>query len=223
VVLFDKRNPEQRSHTIAIARDVVEILAILAAGVWAFYVFAYENRIKPSLGNPQVEFSTTMTKVAERNGTIAVSLDTEMRNVGQVPAHFIGYAIWVFGVKATRLPQPRRARGSPGTLSLPDAFYREGHRTAIYGFGYVTSLGDPATSADLLLDPGDVNRSQDVILVPAGKFDILEAYIHARYTKYDNKVVPTKLALDRFGYPRFVGDHANNWDFDNVVSRISIM
>ena len=37
---------------MAIVRDVVEVIAIVAAGIWAFYVFAYENRIKPSISNP---------------------------------------------------------------------------------------------------------------------------------------------------------------------------
>jgi hypothetical protein len=43
-------------------------VAIVVAGLWAFYVFAYENRIKPSFTNPQVEFNATMTKGAEQNG-----------------------------------------------------------------------------------------------------------------------------------------------------------
>lgn len=88
-----------RVSWIRIGRDSVEILAIVAAGIWAFYVFAYENRIKPSLGNPEVAFSATMSKVSEHNGMIGIQLNTEMRNVGSVKAHFLGYVIWVSGRK----------------------------------------------------------------------------------------------------------------------------
>ena len=46
-MLFSSRDPEHRSHLLHLVRDVVEIVAIVLAGAWAFYVFIYENRIVP--------------------------------------------------------------------------------------------------------------------------------------------------------------------------------
>ena len=57
-------DPGHRSHRVRIVRDVVEIVAILAAGFWAFYVFVYENRIKPSFSDPQVSVGATLEKTS---------------------------------------------------------------------------------------------------------------------------------------------------------------
>jgi hypothetical protein len=45
---------------------VRDVVAIVAAGVWAFYVFAYENRIKPSLAGPEVNVVASMQRLNVR-------------------------------------------------------------------------------------------------------------------------------------------------------------
>ncbi len=222
-MIFSNRDPDHGAHGIRITRDLVEIVAIVVAGLWAFYVFAYENRIKPSLANPQVEFNATMTKGAERNGMVAVTLDTEIRNAGQVPAHVIGYAVWVYGRRISPLDKPQPVSQRDSRLDLDGAFYRLSRRTPVFGHGYITALGDPATKADLPLQPGDDEKAQDVFFVPAHRFDLLEVFVHARFTKDDSHVIPTKLVIGRNGLPAFIGSHDNNSDFSNVISRISMM
>lgn len=222
-MLFSSRDPDHGAHGIRITRDLVEILALIVAGVWAFYIFAYENRIKPSFTNPQVEFGATMAKVGERNGLIAVQLNTETRNIGQVPAHLIGYAIWIYGCQIEPSDRPQAPTGGSGQLNLEGAFYRRSACKPVYGYGYVTVLGDPKVTADLLLQPGDDEKSQDVFFVPVHRFGLLQAFIHARFTKIDNRVIPTKLVLNSRNLPVFVGSRENNFDFSNYVSRISIM
>ncbi|MGA7248756.1 MAG: hypothetical protein WBW89_13450 [Candidatus Cybelea sp.] len=197
-------------------------MAIVAAGIWAFYVFAYENRIKPSLGNPEVAFSATMSKVSEHNGMIGIQLNTEMRNVGSVKAHFLGYVIWVSGRKIRPSNHIRVPTTTKNILSLDGAFYSQSRRTAVYGYGYLTNLADTTTTADLLLEPGDDEKNQDVFYIPKGKFDLLEAYLLARYTKHDEAVTPTKLEFAKDALPTFAGSRDNNFDYDNVISKISV-
>jgi hypothetical protein len=48
-MLFGGSKQARDHHAVAIVRDVVEVVAIIAAGAWAFYIFAYENRIKPAM------------------------------------------------------------------------------------------------------------------------------------------------------------------------------
>ncbi|MGB8627603.1 MAG: hypothetical protein WCD03_15755 [Candidatus Cybelea sp.] len=48
---------------------MVEIVAIVLAGAWAFYVFIYENRIKPSFTDLQTDVSATMQKTSQRDGS----------------------------------------------------------------------------------------------------------------------------------------------------------
>ena len=63
-------------------RDVVEILAIVAAGAWAFYTFVYENQIKPTLEKPEAQVESVLTKLGERNGLVAVRSRVTIANVG---------------------------------------------------------------------------------------------------------------------------------------------
>jgi hypothetical protein len=211
----------ERLSWIRIVRDSVEVLAIVAAGIWAFYIFVYENRVKPSLGNPEIAFYATMTKVSEGDRMIGIQLNTEMRNVGQVKAHFLGYVIWVSGRRILPSAKIRTPVATNNALFLNGAFYRQSRRTAVYGYGYVTNLGDRTTTADLLLEPGDDEKNQDVFYIPKGKFDLLEVYLLARYTKYDDVFTPTKLGFAKDGLPTLIGRHDNNFDYDNVISRIS--
>jgi hypothetical protein len=164
-----------------------------------------------------------MTKVAERNGFVAVQLNTEIRNVGQVRAHLIGYAVWVYGLRIAPLRQPQGPNGDFRKLNLDGAFYRKSPRTPVFGYGFVTALGDPTTGTDALLQPGDDIKSQDVFFVPMHRFDLLEAWINSRYTKNDEHVIPTKLVINRHNLPTFVGSQRDNFDFFSGVSRISIM
>jgi hypothetical protein len=115
---------ERRSHGIWIVRDVVEVAAILAAGIWAFYTFAYENRIKPSFANPELNFVVTMQQLGQRGGLIGVRLHTEIHNVGTVPANIVGLSYWVLGkrVEPTRTAQPPSV--SNGTAVFEDVLYR---------------------------------------------------------------------------------------------------
>lgn len=194
----------------------------MIAGFWAFYVFAYENRIKPSFTDPQLDFSVTMTQVVERNGLTGVQINNEIKNVGKVRARLLGYALWVTGRRVSPSRRAGKILSSSNQLGFRSGFYRQSRGVAVYGYGYVTSLGDPRTTADLVLDPGDDQKSQDVFYVPREHFDVLEAYLLVRYTKYDKKVIPTTLVLGSDDLPAFEGSRENNFDYDNVINRITL-
>jgi hypothetical protein len=93
-------------HLIAILRDVVEVLAIIAAGVWAFYIFAYENRIKPSMANPDVDVTASIQRIGEQNGLVAIGLHMRLHNIGTVKAHFLGIAVNVYGQRVVSSAPP---------------------------------------------------------------------------------------------------------------------
>lgn len=99
-MLFGNRH-EGRAHIIAVMRDVVEIVAIVAAGCWAFYIFAYENRIKPSLADPHVDVTASLRNLGEHHGPIAIEYHQELHNVGTVAAIFLGLALNIDGRRVT--------------------------------------------------------------------------------------------------------------------------
>jgi hypothetical protein len=91
-------------------RTAVEIVAILAAGLWALYTFVYEQRIKPL--SEQAEFSvpTTVTQGPTVNGVVFLEIHKRVENNGNVPIDIAAEALNVYGekiVKAGRVQQTK--------------------------------------------------------------------------------------------------------------------
>ncbi|MBV8244371.1 MAG: hypothetical protein JOZ38_00465 [Candidatus Eremiobacteraeota bacterium] len=196
----------RRSHTVRIVRDVIEIVAIVAAGFWAFYVFIYENRILPSLARPNINFSASLEKEGAHGGLIAIRLHRTIKNVGTVHVHFLGLADTVVGQRIELLSAPRRIAIGSDTLR-PAAYYRASQAVPVYSTGFITHLADPKTEGDLYLDPGEQVENDSVFYVPQNRYDRLVVVQLARYTRYEDRPIPTSFALDEQGLPKFANEH----------------
>lgn len=201
-MIFGGERHSKDPHITTIVRDVVEIVAIIAAGIWAFYVFAYENRIKPSMADPDVNITASMKRLGEHNGLIGVGLHLELHNVGTVRAHFLGVAVNVYGqriVAATPAPSV-----SPGSKYEFHAFYRAEPPIPVYADAYITNLGDPKSGHDAALDPGSAITNDQTFYVPEGRFDLLTLGIDAPYTKFEDTTIPSRLVVTPQGDAKVV-------------------
>jgi hypothetical protein len=189
-------------HATAVVRDIVEVLAVIAAGAWAFYVFVYENRIRPSFEQPEVNVSAAMWKLNEHNGLIGVGLRIQFHNVGSVKANFLGLAVNVYGqrvIPAKPVPQLERT-----TLNYEyRGFYGLRPRVPVYTWAYVTKSGNPATGVETVLDPGTTVENDRVFYVPQGQFDLLTVAIDAPYFK-TAKTQPARLDIRPGGSAKVV-------------------
>ncbi|HVR47424.1 MAG TPA: hypothetical protein VMT95_12415 [Candidatus Binatia bacterium] len=205
-MLFGARSRAGRGdvgHPIAIVRDVVEVVAIVAAGVWAFYVFAYENRIKPSLAGPDVNVAASMQRLGERHGLIAVGIRLQLHNIGTVRAHFLGMAVNVYGQRVV-VGRPQFSSGR-GLLQYNFSGYAQtGSRVPVYSYAYITHLGDPSTGQDTALEPGSTLENDRTFYVPQGRFDLLTLAFDAPYTKFDDATIPAHLEITPQGAARVV-------------------
>ena len=189
-----KRDHGEAPHPTTILRDVVEVVAILAAGIWAFYVFAYENRIRPAMAKPEVEITASAQRLSERNGLVAVGVRTRLANIGTVKAHFLGVALNVYGERVFVSKPHSTARANPLQYDY-HPFYRSAPRETVYSNAYITELGNPATGQDSVLEPGVAIENYRTFYVPAGRFDLLTVGIDAPYTKFDDQTVPAHLEI----------------------------
>ncbi len=196
--MFSNRDPDHDSRAIRITRDVVEVVAILAAGFWAFYVFIYENRIKPSFTDPPITVSATLQKSSQHAGAVGILLKTELRNVGVVPFYLVGYAITVLGARVTLstnpLPPTRSSRSE-----TTDTYFRQSKFVPVYGSGYITHLGNPSATRELELQPGGSGAQEDIFFLPEGRFDFLTVHLNACFSKYADRTVPARLEFHRDG------------------------
>lgn len=80
-------------------RHIIEIVAFIVAAGWAFYIFVYQERIKPADTAPQVQFNVNVIHQPTASGAEFVSLIVEMRNVGSIPFKPAGFAIAAYGYR----------------------------------------------------------------------------------------------------------------------------
>ncbi len=202
-------------------RDIVEIVAILAAGIWAFYVFIYENRILPSQAQPEVNFTASLAKVSQHNGLVGVRMDTDIHNIGTVRAHFLGVATAVVGQRILPTVSARPAIVTTDAVSRAP-FYTASKNAIVYENAYVTALGDPRTGQDLPLEPGNDVRSETIFYVPERRFDRLSVYVVGRFTRDDDKPIPTRLYEGKDGLPRFTRGGSNVSEFSTYVTSLDL-
>ncbi len=203
-MLLGRRDRTENAHgsSLTKVRDIVEIVAIVAAGIWAFYTFAYENRIKPSFAQPEVNISASLQRLSEQHGLTAVGLHINLRNVGTVNAHFLGLAVNVLGWRVMpALPAVPKSR-EPLTYEY-QGYYAIGRSVPVYSWSYITRLGNPRTGVDTELDPGTSIENYRVFYVPKGKFDLLTVGVDAPYTKLET-TQPAHLSVGSDGAVKVV-------------------
>lgn len=190
------------SARLAMIRDVVEIIAIISAGIWAFYVFAYDNAIKPSMASPAIEINASLRKLSARNGLIAVGLHTEFRNIGAVRAHFLAVATNVYGQRVVNVPNPLH---EPKSLRYEfTGHFRTTAPVPVYAYAYVTHLGDSTTHVDMALDPGTSVDTDRTFYVEGDRYDVLSVGIDVPYVKYDSGRFPTRIVTMPNGAARVI-------------------
>lgn len=195
--MLSRRNDSGERDLTSTIRDVVEIVAIVAAGAWAFYVFVYENRIKPSFAKPDVNVTASMQRLSIHNGLIAVDLHVGLHNIGTVPARFLAVAYNVYGQRVmSQTPPPHKA--DPGIDYDGSDFTRAGSRVAVYTWAYVDTQGNPLSPHETALDPGNTIENDRIFYVPQGRFDFLTLGIDAPYTKYEG-TMPASLVFQPDG------------------------
>ncbi len=170
------------SSLFATTRDIIEIVAILAAGIWAIYVFAYEQRIKPAAEPPSVLLSGSIRAIGVRNGLVQLGYKGSIRNTGQSDVAIIALGFTANGLKYTTQGAPYLNRQYPGT-SLYERAGHAGARTLLYRQVELTRFADPAYGSGVTISPGEEVPYSGIFLVRRGEFDAVTLYGSAAYTK----------------------------------------
>lgn len=202
-------------------RDVVEIVAIVAAGIWAFYIFIYENRIVPAQARQAAQFSATLQKTSDSHGLVGIRLVTKMRNISTVTDDFLGYAVVVSGqrISPTKTPDVLTFRNGAADLT---ADYHSSPRVPVYVQGFITTLGDPKRGSGLPLEPGAEATNEYVFYVHSGAYNRLRATIIARFVRLGHASVPTSFARDASGFPVFLPKNISD-DIEQFASNVAAL
>jgi hypothetical protein len=191
------------AHALAPTRDLIEIVAILAAGIWAIYVFAYEQRIKPAAQPPSVLISGSLHKLGERNGLVQLGYKGTLRNMGSTNVSLIALGFTANGFRYATQGTPRLSTLAPGsTLYQRDA--RIGARALVYRATELESFVDRRYGGDITLSPGEEIPFSGIFLVKREEFDSITFYGSAAFTKIAKEgAYPTTIGYTRDGAVTF--------------------
>ncbi len=78
-------------------RHIAEIVAIVAAAIWALYVFVYQESIKPASQPPELQPTYTVEHALLPDGNEFVKVRTELRNNGASTIYMAGLSMNIYG------------------------------------------------------------------------------------------------------------------------------
>lgn len=132
-----------------IMRDVVTVLAISIAGVWALVTFWYNSSYLPKHEKPLVTSTMTLSVMGEKDGKVAVNAHLVLRNEGKAKRETWGLTFHAIGSKVSFGGAPD---GGPRTVLEPN--------DATYAMARDYAKTDEvllASNVDLMLQPGRSN------------------------------------------------------------------
>ncbi|MFZ0031969.1 MAG: hypothetical protein WAK84_08855, partial [Candidatus Cybelea sp.] len=141
--MFGRR---ERNEPLGTLRDAVEVVAIVAAGIWALYVFAYEQRFKPASEPPSLRLTGSLYKLGTHNGLVQLAVKATIYNNGSTDATLIATGFTADGLRYAPNTTPAVDR-SIGGLTV---YQRDAHvasRTLIYRTVEMTRLASPKYSS----------------------------------------------------------------------------
>jgi hypothetical protein len=183
-------------------RDVAEVVAIVLAGAWAIYTFAWQNLLVPAIKPPSFEATVQMRHVANEGSLAVIRIDETLRNTGINTVHFLGYSITVLGMRVLPSATPQPPQMDDGG-NVRETYYTFSKPVVVYRDAFITNLANPAVGRDLFLFPGQVTTLSREFYVPRGKFQRLVTWLVANYTKNESHTIPTTMTIAPSGRPHF--------------------
>jgi hypothetical protein len=174
----------ERNEPLGTLRDAIEIVAIVAAGLWALYVFAYEQRLKPASAPPSLRLTGSLSKAGTHNGLVQLAIKATISNNGSTDASLIATGFTAEGLRYAPNGTPVFDRAIDGlTIYQRDA--RVASRTVIYRTVEMTRLASPKYSGSFTLQPGQELPYSEIFAIKAGEFDAVALYGSIAYSKRD--------------------------------------
>lgn len=88
-------HPSQVEHW----RHLIEIVALVIAAAWGFYVFIYQERIKPESVPPQLQPTVQVNHAALGGGREFIRVNVAMTHSGGAPLTLAGMVVNVYGIR----------------------------------------------------------------------------------------------------------------------------
>jgi hypothetical protein len=91
--------PMTLAERVELIKDILYIMAIAAAGVWALTTFWYQAVYLPARERPLITYAATTKMLGEKDGMVAIAVEVVIKNDGKVPQEFWGTLVIARGMR----------------------------------------------------------------------------------------------------------------------------
>jgi len=189
-----RRMSEREPRAIRIVEDrwatfrhIIEAVAIVAAGTWAFYTFIYQEKIKPAAEPAALDDSIVVHRLGRDRTRDILGVTVQLHNVGKTEIDIAADAYNVWGDSYGRREVPY-AKGSSSVRADGTQIPRRS-RLLVMAFAELRDAAEGGRkNQHIILEPGATENIDDVVVVPRGKYDLIHAQVIA---------VPVKTPVER--------------------------
>jgi hypothetical protein len=208
-----------RVHTVPALPDnirtIVEVVAIVAAGLWALYTFVYEQRIKPLSEAPSFSVPTVIEQGSTVNGVAFLTIHKRLQNTGNIPVDIAAEALSVYGEVIVPRAKNYGRIDTPTSVRVKADVPRKA-AGLLYSFAKLRSGavgGDPTTA--FYVPAHSANEETILVAVPVKTYPVI-LIVRRDYVEKApiSPKVPVTIVKDRFGAYDLRSDPGQNGEYD---------
>jgi hypothetical protein len=185
---------EMRMLRARVVRDVVQVVALTAAAVWAVYTFWYQASFLPANEVPNVVLSSTLEIVGERDGFVALKAHLRAQNPGKARVRIISESINLVGSRFSPVPS---APLGPAALPQGRQSWALGSGVDAAGSALLASQVDtPSSPSNLSLEPNEILERTHVFRVSKQDWDVATLTYYAVFNS-QRQPAPNPEYLER--------------------------
>lgn len=177
--------PEQQPRAIRLVEDpwatlrhVVEVLALVAAGVWAFYVFIYQERIKPANEPASLDDTITIQRIGQDRTRDVLDVAIHLHNSGKTEISIAADGFDVWGDRYAKTA----TRAVFNSSYVHDVTNDDGLVEHKLLKSYIelrkNAAGGPP-GKNTTIEPDGVVSIPYTIVIPRGMYDVIDARVTA--------------------------------------------
>lgn len=184
---------------------LVQILAIVGAGIWGIYTFIYQAKIVPRLAPPTLTVTSTLEKAGQRGDLIAIRSTVTRNNVGQTAIRLLGLTYDVYGIKVRfgfdktpkKNPEFDQPIGTVGSVGAARDYAEPSTGELILYHGKLFQGATDLPSEPSVLNPEESVSRDMVFYADRSRFDSIRFQVRLWYSKESDPPIPLVLKRDQ--------------------------
>jgi hypothetical protein len=159
-------------------RHFVEVVALIAAGAWAFYTFIFQEKIKPASEPATLDDTITVQRVAHDRTRDILDVAIHLHNAGLTEIEIVADGFNVWGDRYAKVPT-HRTFDAPYNHQINDNDARISHQLIRSSYELRAAAANGPPYKHSTIEPDGVVTIPYTIVIPRGAYDVIEAQVTA--------------------------------------------